>query len=382
MREPPPIGYGGAKLATHLVFFAAGFAMAAWAPLVAYAKARIGLDNGGLGLLLLCFGLGSIVTLPLAGGLAHRFGWRLPILAGGLGLCVLLPVLATVASPPLAALALLLFGASLSTLDVAMNLHAVEVEQVTGGTHMSGFHGLFSVGGLLGAGAATALLSLGASPLQTTFAASAVTLAALVVAAPRLLPDRPTQGGAMFAAPRGAVILLGVMAFACFLVEGAMLDWGAVFLVEVRRVDPRSAGIGYAVFSAAMVLGRLTGDRIVAALGGTQVLLWGGLLAAAGVACLLAAPAAPLALAGFGLIGLGAANIVPVLFSAAGRQRAMPPSLAIASMSTFGYAGILAGPAIIGGVAHLVGLPLAIAMLGGLILLAPLGRRAVADSRP
>jgi hypothetical protein len=246
---------------------------------------------------------------------------------------------------------------------------------------MSGFHGLFSVGGLTGAGAATALLSLGCTPLATTLAASAVTLAALGLAAPRLLPDRPTRAGAMFAWPRGVVILLGVLAFACFLVEGAMLDWGAVFLVENRHVDPRSAGVGYTIFSAAMVVGRLTGDRIVAALGGGRVLLWGGLLTAAGVAWLLAAPTAPLALAGFALIGLGAANIVPVLFSAAGRQQAMPPSLAIASMSTFGYAGILAGPAIIGGVAHLVGLPLAIALLGVLILLAPLGRRAVTDSQ-
>ena len=366
------------RLATRLSFLASGFGMACWAPLVPYAKARLGADDASLGLLLLCLGIGSVLAMPLSGAAIGRVGSRPVILLGGLGLCLTLPVLAAGTGFPVVAAALLLFGSSLGAIDVAMNVHAVEVERDAGVPLMSGFHGLFSVGGFAGAGGMAALLGYGFAPLTAALAGVAAVLAALAFAAPRLLRTTSSGGGAFLVVPRGIVLLLGALAFATFLTEGAVLDWSAVLLTERRGFSAAEAGLGYAVFALAMTAGRLTGDAVVARLGGRRVLLWGGLLAVAGFAVLLLAPAPPLMLSGLFLVGLGASNLVPVLFSAAGRQDAMPRELAVASITTLGYAGILVGPALVGFAAQAASLDWAFALVAALMLCVPLASRAAA----
>ncbi|MFO1066936.1 MAG: MFS transporter [Geminicoccaceae bacterium] len=359
------------RLATRLAFFAAGFGMAGWAPLVPFAKANVGVDDGRLGLLLLCLGIGSIVAMPATGWFSARIGSRPMILAGGLGLVLLLPLLATTTHALVLAAALLAFGASLGTIDVAMNVHGIEVERAAGRPLMSGFHGLFSVGGLAGSGGVTAVLATGATPLVAALVASAVALLALALAWPRLL--RARGGEAMpFAAPRGVVLVLAFLAGITFLFEGAILDWGALLVVARDLVAQPRAGIAYVLFAVAMATGRLTGDRIVTAFGSERVLLLGGLLTVAGFVVLLTVPWPPLALAGFILVGLGASNIVPVLVSLTGQQTAMPAGLAVAAVTTTGYAGILAGPALIGFAAHATSLPTAFWLLAALAALVPL----------
>lgn len=362
------------RLATRLSFFAAGFVMACWAPMVPFAKANVGADEGQLGLLLLCLGLGSIVAMPLTGWISAQVGSKPMILAGGLGLVLLLPLLAVVGSPLLLAAVLLLFGASLGTIDVAMNVHATEVEKAARRPLMSGFHGLFSVGGVVGAGGITFLLSQGVSPLSSSLVGSAVALVAILLAWPRLLQ---VQGGEApsFVAPRGIVLLLAALSGLIFLVEGAILDWGALLLLGRDLVEPAQGGLGYMLFSVAMTVGRLTGDRVVSALGDLRVLVWGGLLTIAGFVLLLTVDWPILALAGFVLIGLGAANLVPVLFSRAGRQRIMPAGLAVAAVTTTGYAGILAGPALMGFVSDATSLPTAFWLVTVLMILVPLFAR-------
>jgi MFS family permease len=162
---PLPADTGGTRLATRLSFFAAGFVMACWAPMVPFAKANVGADEGQIGLLLLCLGLGSILAMPVTGWISAQVGSKPMILTGGLGLVLILPFLSVVSSPLLLGAALLLFGASLGTIDVAMNVHATEVEKAAGRPLMSGFHGMFSVGGFVGAGDTTLLLSQDVSPL-------------------------------------------------------------------------------------------------------------------------------------------------------------------------------------------------------------------------
>lgn len=365
------------RLATRLSFFVAGFAMACWAPLIPYAKERLGADAGTFGLFLLCIGIGSIVGMPLTGALVARVGSRPAILAGGLGMSLALPVLAIAVTAPGLAMTLVLFGASLGMIDVAINVHAVQVEQAAPEPLMSGFHGMFSLGGLAGAGGVTALLAAGATPLVAAAVGALIAITALAVAAPRLLRVRPSKSGPMFALPRGVIMLVGALAFAAFLTEGALLDWSALFLTDALGFAVSQAGIGYALFSVAMTVGRLTGDKVVARIGGARVLLWGGLLVVAGFAWLLAVPAAWAALAGFLLIGLGAANLVPVLFSAAGRQEVMPQALAVASITTMGYAGILLGPALIGFAADATSLRAAFALLALSMLALPLLRNRV-----
>lgn len=364
----------GTRLATRLAFFAAGFVMACWAPLVPFAKANVGADEGQLGLLLLCLGVGSIFAMPLTGWISAQLGSKPMILAGGGGLVLLLPTLSIVDTPLLLAVALLLFGASLGTIDVAMNVHAAEVEKAARRPLMSGFHAMFSVGGFAGAGGITLLLSRGVSPLASALCGSALALIAILLAWPRLLR---VQGGdpPTYVAPRGIVLLLAALAAVTFLIEGAILDWSALLLLGRSLVDPAQGGLGYMLFSVAMTLGRLTGDRIVTVLGERQLLLWGGLLTVAGFVLLLMAPWAAAALLGFVLIGLGASNIVPVLFSRAGRQTVMPAGLAIAAVTTTGYAGVLAGPAAVGFISHATDLPTAFWLLTALMLAVPIFAR-------
>jgi predicted MFS family arabinose efflux permease len=366
----------GTRLATRLAFFAAGFIMACWAPIVPFAKANVGVGEGELGLLLLCLGLGSIVAMPLTGWFSAQVGSKPMILAGGFGLALVLPALAVIDDPLLLAAALLVFGAALGTIDVAMNVHAVEVEKAAGKPLMSGFHALFSVGGFAGAGGITLLLSRGLSPFASTLCASALALAAILLAWPRLLK---VQGGEppAFVAPRGIVLLLAALAGLTFLVEGAMLDWSALLLLGRNIVDPAQGGLGYMLFAVAMTVGRLTGDRVVETIGARRVLLWGGLLTVAGFVLLLTVPGVT-ALLAFVLIGIGASNIVPVLFSAAGRQKVIPAGLAIAAVTTTGYAGILVGPAFVGFVSHFTDLSTAFWLLAASMLLVPLFARSVA----
>ena len=365
--------------ATRWMFLVSGIGMAAWAPMVPFAKVRLGLDEAQLGLLLLAFGGGSVASMPLVGFLTHRFGSRRVTGVSGLMLCLALPLLAAAPGTTTLALGLLYFGASLGALDVAMNAHAVEVERRDGRPLMSGFHGLFSVGGLSGAAGMSLLLALGL-PLVTAAIGMSALLAVVVLTPWRHLVRHTAAAdgrAAAFGMPRGIVLLLGLLCFISFLAEGAMLDWSAVFLRDSRGFTAASAGIGYAVFSVAMALGRLSGDRLVARFGPVLAVRLGACTAAAGflLASLLAWPLA--ALAGFVLVGLGAANIVPVMFGAAGRLPGTSPGVAIATVTALGYAGLLSGPALIGFLAQASSLPVALAAVAGLLLLTAASARLV-----
>jgi MFS family permease len=164
------------------------------------------------------------------------------------------------------------------------------------------------------------------------------------------------------------VLFIGLLCFILFLTEGSVLDWSAVFLTNERGMDPAYGGMGYAAFSVTMTMGRLAGDAIVKRLGGVRVIIGGGLCAAAGLALATLVPSWPVALVGYALVGAGCSNIVPVLFTATGRQTAMPEHMAIPAVTTLGYAGILAGPAAIGLIAHATSLPLAFLVVVALLL--------------
>ncbi|HET8765114.1 MAG TPA: MFS transporter [Rhodanobacter sp.] len=364
--------------ATRWVFMVAGIGIAAWAPMVPYAKARLGLDDGALGLVLLAFGGGSMVSMPLVGLLTHHFGSRRMIVAGGMLACLALPLLALASSAAALAAALAYFGASFGALDVAMNAHAVEVERRAQRPLMSGFHGMFSIGGLVGAAGISGLLA-GGLPLPAAAALAAALLLALLwrQRTALLRGIAAAERHAPFRLPHGVVWLLGVLCFISFLAEGSMLDWSALLLREVHGFGVAAAGTGYAVFSVAMALGRVTGDRVVARCGRVATVRSGACVAAGGFLLAAFAPWPAVVLAGFVLIGLGAANIVPVMFGAAGRVPGMPPSIALAMVTTLGYLGLLSGPALIGFVAHVSGLALALAGVAILLMVTAAAARVV-----
>jgi len=365
------------QMSTRVAFFIAGFGIAAWAPLVPYAKARAGLDEGTLGLLLLCLGVGSILAMPLAGVLASRFGCRRVTIGGTLLICAALPLLATVSSIPGLIAVLFMFGAGLGTVDSTVNLQAVIVERASGKTMMSGFHGMFSLGGIVGAAGVSALLGFGFTPLTAMLVVAVLLLVALCKAAPHMLSYGSERSGPAFAIPHGIVLFIGGMCFIVFLAEGAALDWSAVFLVQERGIDTAYAGLGYAAFALTMTVGRLTGDRIVRRLGATRVMVFGGLTAAAGLFLATFAPNWEFALVGYVLLGAGCSNIVPVLFTAVGKQTVMPESVAIPAITTLGYAGILAGPAVIGFIAHASSLSFAFGLMAVLLVAVAIGGKVL-----
>jgi predicted MFS family arabinose efflux permease len=355
------------QIATRITFFVVGFSFASWAPVVPLVRTRIGLDTGQLGSLLLCLGLGAFAGMPISGGLAARFGCRAVILVSGAVALISLPLVETAASSAVLAGGLLAFGAAVGTMDVVMNIQAVIVEKAAGRAMMSGFHGHYSVGGIAGAGAMTGLLLLGIPVFAAVLTIVAISALLLTIAAKGLLPFGSEGEARAFAVPRGRVLLIGALCFVMFLAEGSVLDWSGVLLNVVRRVDKSEAGLGYVAFSITMTAGRLLGDGIVRRLGPKAVLLLGGSLCAGGFGLAALVPAWPVSILGFAIVGAGASNNVPVLFSAAGRQTSMPSNMAIAAVTSMGYAGLLAGPALIGFVARAFTLPVSLLMVAAMV---------------
>ncbi|WP_416207800.1 MFS transporter [Bradyrhizobium sp. SEMIA] len=376
-----PANWSAGPLGIRLAFFVAGFGLAAWAPLVPLAKERLAVGDRMLGFLLLCLGTGSVIAMLLTGVLNARYGSKPIIIGGGLGLAILLPCLGIANTPVRLGATLFAFGVSLGSIDVAMNIHAIELERVTGRPLMSGFHAQYSIGEFTGSAAVTSLLSLQLGPLFSTLVCSALMTIAIASAWPGLLAAGAGQQGPSFVLPNRSVLLIAVLAAITFLVEGSMLDWSALLLVERDLLAEAHGGIGCMLFSIAMAAGRLGGDAVVARIGDRAILILGTLPIVTGFLAVVAAPVALIAMAGFLLIGLGISNVVPVLCRRAGKQKIMPPAVAIAVVTTAGYAGILVGPAGIGLVAHMFGLRVAFGILGALMSIVTLSARMMTDHR-
>ena len=365
------------RLATRLAFLVAGYGIACWAPLVPYVQSRLAVDTAVFGLLLLCLGLGSVGAMLLTGYLATFYGSRPIVVAGALGMSLVLPLLTLPTPFAVLAVTLLIFGASLGSLDVAMNIHAIQVERDAARPLMSGFHALFSLGGLAGSLVMTLLLAKHVPLLICGVVCASIMFVATLLAWPRLFSEKAPRSGSFSVLPRGIVLVLALLAAIAFLAEGAVLDWGALLLSSVGLLTVEHSGLGYVMFSVAMSIGRLGGDRIVARFGDRAVLFGGSLLAVAGFVLVLSAPVALMALMGFLAIGFGASNIVPVLFRRAGSQRVMPVGLAVSAITTIGYAGVLIGPAMVGVVARAVGLRGSFAILALLFACIALLARSV-----
>lgn len=355
-----------ARVATSCVFLVCGIGMSSWAPMVPFAKTRLDLNDASLGLILLALGGGAMLTMPLSGLLINRLGSRVVMLAAIVVLSAALPCMTVAPSPVWLAVFLFVFGCGIGAVDVAMNAQAVVVERKMARPVMSSMHGLYSVGGLIGALGVSFLLDRGVDLLVCGVLVAGLGIGLGLWQFGRLLPasEDARVEGAVLRLPRGPVVFLGVLCFITFLAEGALLDWSAVYLRFFRGFEEAGAGVGYAVFSLAMAVGRLTGDRVAYRLGAVATVRYGSLLGGAGYFVVVLAPYDGLVLAGFVLIGLGVANVVPLLFSAAGRMTSPPPSVSIPAITTMGYAGLLAGPALIGFLGEATNLAVALGAVG------------------
>lgn len=332
---------------------------------------RLGLEPAQLGLVLLASGLGCVIAMPLAGWLTARTGSRTVSTAAGLIFPFAMAGAVIAPSPLLMALSLLLFGIAGASMDVAMNSHGVLVEDLLGRKTISLFHGFYSIGGVAGSALTSSALAHRLPDAWTAFC-TALFLAVLVLCARVfLLPHaaEPKLARAHIRRPQGRLLLLGVLAFAAMVSEGAVADWSGLYLRLVRGLGEGVAGYGFTAFCAAMVIGRLTGDRIVAIAGEIWALRSGAMLGITGLLMVVLVPAPDAAIGGFALLGLGLANVSPVLYRASGKLPGVAPGAAIATTVGIGYAGLLVGPPTLGFVAHAAGLRSIFVVLAGLSVL-------------
>jgi MFS family permease len=377
------------RWAVSAMFLANGFIMGAWAPQIPLLLPRHQITEATLGLLILVLGLGAISAMLFSGRLIEIFGARRVLRVFALSILPALPLVVFAPNLMLLIPAMALFGATIGSMDVVMNAHAVEVERRLGRAVMSSLHGFWSVGGFLGgAGGGWLLAHLGAEG-QSLWAAGMAGLAVLV-AMPFLAPDDPRPILAPGVKPERArlvpraasVWILGLLALFSMVPEGAVLDWAALYLRQELGAEIARSGLAFAFFSAAMAIMRFAGDGVRNRFGAVATLRWSGLVAAVGLMGAALAPNEAAALAGFFLAGLGVANMMPIMFSAAGNLPGMSPGAGIGAVSMMAYSGILVAPSAIGFVAEHVGFRLTYGVLALLLVVVALmaRRSAPADS--
>ena len=372
-----------ARIAIGGLFFLCGLAFASWASRIPQVQEALALSPAALGAAIAGLGAGSFVAMPVSGWLTIRAGSRRVASAAALAssASLILPALAW--DVVTLAAALTVFGAAIGVLDVAMNAQAVELEHRVGRPIMSGFHALFSAGGMAGAALGGVIASWHV-PVTTHFTVAALALVVMAVVLRSSLieapPPEPGHAGPRLRLSR-ALVGLSVLVACVMIGEGAMADWTPVYLATVIGTGPGLAASGYAVFSAAMMVCRLAGDRLTERVGRVRLVRLGTLLAAAGMSVALLLGTLPAALAGFACVGAGFSVAVPLVFSAAGRLDSRSAGPGLAAVTTAGYLGFLAGPPIIGVVAQAFTLPLAmfIIVLLALVGTALAGVVAVAD---
>ncbi len=367
MTDPQTRRLRAARRASLAAFFLNGTVFGVWATQIPLIKASLDLSAAVMGSALLCLAAGALTAMVASGVFLARVGSAAVTRVTALAFAGLLPLLSLMPDLLSLCVALALFGAAGGTMDVAMNAQGAQVERRLGRPIMSSLHGMWSLGGLTGAGLGGLLLWVMPAPAQAGLVA-AVLLALFLAVQAHLLPAPPERSGDGLALPDRNTLLLGLLALLAFLSEGAILDWSAIYLREDLKGAAALAGFGFAVFSGAMAAGRFCGDRLRHAVGGVTLVRCGGLLACGGLALALLGGTPALALAGFGLTGLGLSNIVPVLFSAAGSAEDGSAARSVAAVSTLGYAGVLAGPALLGFIADASSLGAAFGLIAGLVL--------------
>lgn len=377
-----------------MVFFVNGALFGNWVLRIPAIKDQIDADTGPLGLALLCLAVGALLSKPFAGQLVARYGSR-PITRVGITLtCLALMLPALAVNVVTLGLALIGFGAALGVLDVGQNAHGVAVQHRLGRPVMSSLHGMFSVGGLLGSLAGGGAVAQGLSPLVHFALAAAVLGTVALTASARLLPassdvaPKAAQGGwaRLPAEHRWPLVLLGLVGLCGMMGEGAIADWGAIYLRGDLGTSAAFAALGYSSYSIAMAVGRFLGDRYLARWGEVRVVMIAVTSAGCAFAVGLLAGHPAAALCGITVLGLGLSIVVPATLSMAGRLGGQTAGPAITVVSSIACTGILAGPPLIGFLAQLTGLPMALGAISLLALCAALllrsfaaGQRAAAE---
>jgi MFS family permease len=350
-----------ASRAIMLTFAIHGMLLGAWVTQIPLAKARLDTGLGMFGVALLSFAAGAVIAMPLAGALINRLGSARMTLVGALGFCAFLFLPSFAPTLPLFMIGGALLGASVGTMDVAMNAHGLAVEKELKKPVMSGYHGGFSVGAALGTlGGAWLLSKVGAT--QQLLVISIASALGLLACSRFYLSSSVDKGlsGSHFAWPTRATIALGMLCFLALLIEGSVADWGALMLQGRFAIEAATAAMAFGFYQGGMAVSRFTGDWARQKFGAVRVVTASAVLTAIGTAAALYAPGLVTSLIAFTIGGIGIGNVAPVLFAGGGRLEPDAPGRGIAAVTSLGYAGFLAGPPVIGMVADFTGLQAAL----------------------
>lgn len=368
-----------ARWATRAQFLHLGVITGVWGVHVPSLKAAYALDARTLALVLLAASLGSVVMLFLAGPLVGRLGVRtVTVLAGWLFCAALLLSLRLPGLAPLVVVMLLL-GAGESLYDVAINAEGTTLEKLSGRAVLSGFHGMFSVGAMVGSAAAAAMIKAGVpAPTQELFVGLAVATS-IAIASRGMLESHPVVEATQshFAMPRGVLLVTGLLICAAMLAEGVMYNWSVLYVQQELGATQQRAALAYVSFAGATAVMRFAGDTVRARFSERTVVVGGALLSAIAMAVVLVSANTAIAILGFAAVGVGLATVVPILYNAATRVPGVTRAAAIASVSSIGYMGFMIGPPIIGGIAQGTSLTLAMATMIVAALILPLGAARV-----
>ncbi|KQS76172.1 hypothetical protein ASG25_18305 [Rhizobium sp. Leaf384] len=372
------------RLAVSLLFLMNGFMMGSWAPKIPILKDRLDISEGVLGLLILTFGIGSLLMMPIAGGLISRLGSQKISKLMAACLVPVLLMLSLMPGLPLAFVGLFLFGGFIGAMDVAMNANAVAVEKRMRRAIMSSCHAYWSLGALAGAALGGPAIAHFGEILHAVLVTIAG-LAFLAVAWPLVMADHPHPEAETekLALPRLPLPwLIGIIALFSMIPEGSVIDWSALYLRNELGASVALSGYGFAAFSATMAIMRFAGDHVRDRFGAVRTLRVCTLLALVGLVTAGLAPDATVAILGFALAGIGISNMVPIAFSAAGNLPGLAPGIGLSVVTFMGYSGILFAPSLIGFIAEHVGFSAIFTAIPALFLIVLLlsGHAVHADS--
>ncbi len=362
-----------ARHAIMAVFLVHGVLLGGWVTHIPLAKLRLETGLGLFGIALLSFAAGAVIAMPIAGAMINRYGSARVTWVAGMGFCLFLFGPALAPSLPLFMLGGLALGASVGSMDVAMNAHGLAVEKALKKPVMSGFHGGFSVGAAIGTiGGAWLLGQVG--PTLQLFLIAGISAVAILLCAKFFLPASIDKGlsGSHFAWPTKATIGLGALCFLALMIEGSVADWGALMLQGRFTIDTATAAQAFGFYQAGMAVARFSGDWLRQRFGAVPMVAVSAIITAVGTGAALIAPSVTLSLVAFTIAGIGIGNAAPVLFAGGGRLEPDAPGRGIAAVTTMGYTGFLAGPPLIGMVAEFTNLQwgLGLTVIAALIIAA------------
>ncbi|ETA71296.1 MULTISPECIES: MFS transporter [Mesorhizobium] len=381
-----PAAIRSGRFFCNLFFFAAGVGIGSWASCLPVLSAQNSLEKGELGLILLCFALGAIVAMTNVGRLTSHYSCSTLSLGGALTFGTALVIVPFVSGNAWLASVVFVAGSGFGTLDVSMNTDASALERRSGRHLMSSFHAMFSFGNLAGAFTVGQILSHGGA-LAICLGATGVGVATFAIVA-RLGSSRnadpadalqagASSGGRLDRAQKAYLYLIGAIAFLSMMGEGGIMDWSAIYIVNVFSGSDSAGAYGFAVFATMMAVGRLFGDAITARIGSTRFLYYCSIICAASVGLLVLAANVVVVFLALAICGLSVANLVPLAFAAAGRSGGAFAGRAMSIVTTMGYAGLLLGPAVLGFVAQASSLSVTFMLIAAAFILVALATRAL-----